>query len=251
MRLKGKIVAVTGASRGLGLALSKAFVAEGAAVAMLARTSADLQCAAEEAGGGLPIVCDVANPDEVRAGFAQIHAHFGGLDTLVNNAAVGNPQPIEEAVDALASLEVEVNLLGPLNSMREAIPMMRARGGGDIVNVTSEAVTNPYPFLGLYAATKSALETLSEAVRNEVSGSGIRVVVYRSGRISGTFSRHWDPGMTERARAAATAAGFYERSPKPVPVEVAAKEILELTLLEQSARVDLVEPGGICVDSRK
>ena len=242
MRLKGKIVLVTGASRGLGLAISRAFATEGAAVAMLARNAAALALAAEEVGG-LPVVCDVSNPVDVRSGFAQVQAHFGGLDALINNAALGYPQPIEEATDDLVQSQVEVNLLGPLYCMREAIPMLRARGGGDIINVTTEAVLDPYPFLGLYAATKSALETLSAAVRNEVGGTDIRVAVYRSGRVNGTFSRDWDPKMAQRARVAAKAAGFYERAGEAVTVEVAANHILELVLLDRSARIDLAEPG--------
>ncbi len=244
MRLKGKIVAVTGASRGLGLAISKTFTAEGASVAMLARNAADLASAAE-AAGGLAIVCGVSNPVAVRAGFAQIQARFGSLDVLINNAAVGHPQPIEEAADELVQAEVGVNLLGPLYCMRAAIPMLRARGAGDIVNVTSEAAVDPYPFLGLYAATKSALETLSGAVRSEVSDADIRVAVYRSGMINGTFSEGWDPKMMARARVAAKAAGFYERAGEPITVEAAAENILKLVLLDRSARVDLAEPGGI------
>jgi meso-butanediol dehydrogenase/(S,S)-butanediol dehydrogenase/diacetyl reductase len=245
MRLLDKIVAVTGASRGLGLATAKAFAAEGATVAMLARNSADLIRVAKDVSGSLPIVCDVSNPKDVRAGFARIAAEFDGLDVLVNNAAVGNPQLIEESSDDLLRLEVDVNLLGPLYCMREAIPLLRARGSGDIVNVSSEAVNNPYPFLGLYAATKSALETLSTAVRAEVGNSGIRVVVYRSGQVSGgTFSRNWDRHLTERVRTAAEATGFYERSGKAIPAEVAANNILQLVLSDRSTRIGLVEPDG-------
>ena len=229
MRLHDKIVAVTGATRGLGLGIAKEFAAEGAMVAMLARNSADLLDVAKDVSGSLPIVCDVSNPEDVRAGFARITAQYGGLDVLINNAALGYPQAIEQAADDLVKLEVEVNLLGPLYCMREAIPMLRARGGGDIVNVSSEVVNEPYPFLGLYAATKSALEALSTAVRAEVSDDDIRVAVYRSGRvIGGTFSRNWDPKMTERARSAAEAAGFYARSKGAISVEVAANNILKL-----------------------
>ena len=129
MRLQGKIIAVTGASRGLGLAICKAFAAEGGTVAMLARPSSHLKRASKDVVNGVAIPCDVANPSDVRTAFTRIGADLGGLDALVNNAAVGNPQPVEEAVDELAQLEVHVNLLGPLYCMREAIPMIRARGG--------------------------------------------------------------------------------------------------------------------------
>ena len=112
MRLQGKIIAITGASRGLGLALSRAFAAEGAQVAMLARTSAELSAVSQELGGAIAIACDVSKPEDVRMGFAQIASHFGGLDILVNNAAQGYPQAIEEAQDDLLKLQFEVYLLG-------------------------------------------------------------------------------------------------------------------------------------------
>jgi meso-butanediol dehydrogenase/(S,S)-butanediol dehydrogenase/diacetyl reductase len=245
MQLQDKVVAVTGATRGLGLAIVRAFAAEGASVAMLARNSADLMRVAKDVSASLPVVCDVSIPADVRAGFARIADEFGGLDVLVNNAAVGNPQLIEESSDDLLRLQVDVNLLGPLYCMRAAIPLLRARGSGDIVNVSSEAVNNPYPFLGLYAATKSALETLSAAVRAEVGDSDIRVAVYRSARvIGGTFSDNWGPEVTERVRTAAAATRFYEQSRKAIPAEVAANNILQLVLSDRSTRIDLVEPDG-------
>ena len=190
-----------------------------------------------------PSPATLATRRRFRSAFARIRQELGGLDALINNAAVGHPQPIEEARDELAQSEVRVNLLGPLYCMREAIPLLRSRGGGDIVNVTTEAVQNPYPYLGLYAATKAALETLSTAVRDEVADDDIRVAVYRSGQVTGTFSRNWDPDMMARARAAAKAAGFYERASEPMPVELAAKEIMGLVLLDRSARIDLLKPG--------
>jgi meso-butanediol dehydrogenase/(S,S)-butanediol dehydrogenase/diacetyl reductase len=175
---------------------------------MLARASAELSLASQELDGAIAITCDVSNPDDVRMGFAQIASHFGGLDILVNNAAQGYPQAIEEAQDDLLKLQVEVNLLGPLYCMPEAIPMMRTCGAGDIVNISSESVHNPYPFLGFYAATKSALETLSAGIQAEIGDSDIRVTVYRSGRINGTFSQNWDPIVKERTRVAEKEAGF-------------------------------------------
>jgi NAD(P)-dependent dehydrogenase (short-subunit alcohol dehydrogenase family) len=245
-RLAGKVAVITGGSRGLGLALSRAFAGEGARVALLARNAAQLDKAAREIGPlALPVACDIADPNSVRAAFAKVTAECGGVDTLINNAAMANPRLIEEADDALAQAEVAANILGPVWCCREAIASMRERGGGDIVNVTSESVRNPYPYLGLYAATKSALETLSVALRSEVKGANIRVTIFRSGRVKSAFSAGWDPDMKARARAAAQASGYYEFSGSPVIPEVPAKAILDLVLMDRQANVDVLELRSI------
>ena len=139
-RLANRIVVVTGASRGMGRSISATFAAEGAKVAMLARDGEALAEAAREIGASaMPVSCDVSDPNAVRAAFAAIEATLGGIDVLINNAAVANPQLIEEADDRLAQREVAVNLLGPLYCSRAAIPSMRRSGGGDIINVSSES----------------------------------------------------------------------------------------------------------------
>jgi NAD(P)-dependent dehydrogenase (short-subunit alcohol dehydrogenase family) len=140
MRLQEKIIAITGASRGLGLALSRAFAAEDAQVTMLARTPAELSAVSQELDGAIAITCDVSKPEDVRMDFGQIASHFGGLNILVDNAAQGYPQAIEEAHDDLLKLQVEVNLFGPLYCNSEAIPMTRTCGAADIVNISSEWV---------------------------------------------------------------------------------------------------------------
>lgn len=244
MRLSGKTVVVTGASRGLGLGISKVFAAEGAAVAMLARGKAELELAGAEVPNALTLVCDVADPSSVRAAFAEIEAKLGGVDVLINNAAVATPQRVEALDDAKAQLEINVNILGPLYCMREAISSMRQCGGGDIINISSESVVNHYPYLSLYAATKSALETLSGAMRAELTGTNIRVTVYRSGRVASTFGRDWDAEVTTQVRAAARSSGFEERSGGAVSPEVPARAMLELVLLDRTARVDMLQLRG-------
>jgi len=241
VRLSNKVIVITGASRGMGLGLSDVFAAEGAIVVMLARSAHELNEAASTIKNALPIVCDISDPDDVRSAFKEIEIKVGGVDVLINNAAVSNPQLVEEADDGLAQLEVAVNILGPFYCIREAVRMMRQRGGGDIINVTSESVRNPYPYLALYAATKSALETLSIALRGELKGSNIRVVVYRSGRVKGTLSRNWDPEMAIRARAAAQDAGYYAFSGDPISAEVAGNAMVDLVLLDRSAHIDFLE----------
>ncbi len=246
MRLAGKIALVSGASRGMGRAIAAAFAAEGGKVAMLARSIDELQAAADGIGGDvLPLACDIADPAAVRAAFAQVRTRFGGLDILVNNAALATPNPLAEARDEDVQKEVAVNILGPLYCCREAIPLMRVRGGGDIVNISSESVNHPYPHLGLYAATKSALETLSTVLRQELADDAIRVCVYRSGNVRGTFSRDWSAQARTRARAAALERGFYHHSGAQIEPEIPAAAILNIVTLPREAQVDLIELRGI------
>jgi meso-butanediol dehydrogenase/(S,S)-butanediol dehydrogenase/diacetyl reductase len=246
MRLNGKIAMVSGASRGMGRAIASAFAAEGAQVVMLARRLDELQAAAAEIGGDLlPLACDIGDPESVRAAFAATADRFGGLDILVNNAALATPNPIADARDEDVQKEVAVNILGPLYCCRAAIPLMRSRGGGDIVNISSESVNHPYPHLGLYAATKSALETLSTVLRNELANDAIRVCTYRSGNVRGTFSRDWSPEARARARGAAAEAGFYHQSGAQIEPEIPAAAILNIVTLPREAQIDMIELRGI------
>jgi meso-butanediol dehydrogenase / (S,S)-butanediol dehydrogenase / diacetyl reductase len=185
---------------------------------------------------------NISDPAAVRETFAAIAARHGGVDVLVNNAALGHLQSIEQAEDELLQAEVATNLLGPIYCMREAIPLMRARGGGDIVNITSESVRSPYPFLTVYAATKSALETLSAGMRNELRGDNIRVSVFRSGRLAESgFKRGWPEDRLARYRELVQPLGFYANSGEPISPALAAQSIMALLTLPRSANVDLME----------
>ena len=242
-RLQGKVALVTGASRGLGRHLCEAFIGEGARVGMVARGTADLEAAARSLGSdALALPCDITDPDAVRRACATLSAHFGGIDILVNNAALGHPQKIAEAEDRLLQLEVAANVLGPIYCMREAIVSMRQRGGGDIVNISSESAQMPYPFLSVYAATKSALETLSDGVREEVRGEGIRVGVLRSGRLAdSSFHSSWAPETRARYREEARASGRYASSGEPIAPQVTARAVVDMICLPRDARITVLE----------
>lgn len=242
---------VTGGSRGMGFAIAERLAAEGAQVVLTARNAAELAAAAARIGpAARAIPCDIGDPQSVRALFAQVREELGGLDILINNAALATPNPIEEAQDADVQREVAVNILGPVYCCREAIPLMRARGGGDIVNVSSESIRHLYPHLSLYAATKSALETFSAALRGEVADDRIRVTVYRSGNVRGTFSRDWSPEAKTKARAAARDRGFYHHSGAQIEPEIPAGMIANLLALPFEAQVDLIELRGIQPSSK-
>lgn len=186
-------VLVTGGGQGVGRATAIAFGAAGWDVAIAGRTLSKLEETAGLVEGlCLPIAADLADADQVRGVFARIEAEFGGLDALVNNAAARQPFPFDTASDAEIRRTVEHSLLAPMWCVRAAIPMMRRRGRGDIVNVSSQSVETPQPLLIVYAAAKAGLETFSRGLRNELAGEPIRTTVIQLGVVAGSeFSDDW------------------------------------------------------------
>ncbi|MGF7136087.1 meso-butanediol dehydrogenase/(S,S)-butanediol dehydrogenase/diacetyl reductase [Paraburkholderia sp. EB58] len=242
-RFRDKVAVVTGAARGLGKRIAEAFVSEGGSVAMMGRNVAALEAAAAELGAmAVALPTDISDPSAVRRSFDAIHQRFGGVDFLVNNAAIGHLQTIEEAEDQLLQQEVGANLLGPIYCIRAAIPLMKARGAGGIVNVTSESVNRPYPFLTVYAATKSAMETLSAGLRTELRGQGIRITVLRSGRMSESgFNRDWPEERRARYREIVKAEGYHASSGEPISPQITARAVMDVLALPREANIDLLE----------
>jgi meso-butanediol dehydrogenase / (S,S)-butanediol dehydrogenase / diacetyl reductase len=239
----GKVAVVTGASRGLGKRVCEAFAKEGIRVALLSRNAAMLEAVAAEIGPlAAAFPTDIADPAAVSRTFGAIVRRFDGVDILVNNAALGHLQSIEDSDDRLLKEEVSTNLLGPIYCMRSAIPLMRGRGGGDIINITSESTRTPYPFLTVYAATKSAIETLSAGVRTELRGENIRISVLRSGRLAESgFNRDWPEERRARYREIVQSQGYYAASGDPISPQITAQAIVELIRLPRAANVDLME----------
>jgi NAD(P)-dependent dehydrogenase (short-subunit alcohol dehydrogenase family) len=202
--LEGKVAVITGASSGSGIGITRRFLAEGATVVMLARGRERLEAAADELGKqAVPIVADVADPDSVRAAFDEVAERFGKLDILINNAAVYRPCRVELLSDAEIAQQVNTNFLGPVFTARAAIPLLRAAGGGDIVNTSSESTLHPFPMLSMYVASKAALEAFGTVIAQEVRDDDIRVTTLIQGRASDSGGDStgwaWDPGYTEEA----------------------------------------------------
>jgi NAD(P)-dependent dehydrogenase (short-subunit alcohol dehydrogenase family) len=202
--LDGKTVAVTGASAGSGLGIARRFVAEGASVVLLARARDRLDAVAEDLGpNATPVACDVGDPASVRAAFDAIGSRFGKLDVLVNNAAVYRPCAVEHLSDDEIARQVATNLLGPVYTCRAAIPLLRAAGGGDIVNTSSESTLHPFPMLSMYVATKAALEAFGTVLAQELRDDDIRVTTVVQGTAQGAGNGatdwSWDPAHTAAA----------------------------------------------------
>jgi NAD(P)-dependent dehydrogenase (short-subunit alcohol dehydrogenase family) len=210
--LDGRVAVVTGASRGIGQAVAKVLAEAGATVGLLARSAGPVAKACADVGSpAFPLVADVSDPDQVRAAFAEVEQVHGRLDIVVNNAAVASPHLIEEAGDDELLAQVATNVLGPLYVVRSAVPLLRCSDDAHIVNISSDSAADPYPYLTLYAGTKSALETMSRGLVHELKPDGIRVTALRVGRTETGFKDGWDPARLERALAAWEQAGFTTR----------------------------------------
>ena len=175
MELAGRAVIVTGASSGIGAAFARLAGREGARLVLAARRTDRLEALAAELPDALADTTDLRAPAQVDALVAAALERYGGVDVLVNNAGQGLHVPLEQV--ALADLEavMELNLYAPLLAMQAVVPLMRQRGGGAIVNVSSNTTRMVIPGIGAYSATKSALNQLSATARAVWAGDGIAV----------------------------------------------------------------------------
>jgi NAD(P)-dependent dehydrogenase (short-subunit alcohol dehydrogenase family) len=186
----GKVAIVTGGGAGIGSAIASAFAREGARVAIAGRTKATLVHAAEaiEAECGqpvLPIAADVASAADCERLIATIVDQLGAVDILVNNAALFAVLPLIEADAAEAARFFAVNAVGPLNAGRAFARWAQdQKRGGAIVNVSSIASGRPARGLGLYSASKAALDSLTRTMAVEWAGHGLRVNAVAPGHVA-------------------------------------------------------------------
>ena len=188
--LDGKVAVVTGGNRGIGRAIVEALAAEGATVALTARQADAATEAAREVGrGARGFACDVRSQESVQALFREVARAAGGVDILVNNAGIGVFAPLADLAPDDWRAVIETNLNGVFYCCRAAIPIMRARGGGYIVNISSLAGKNAFPGGTAYNASKFGLNGFSEALMQEVRYDGIRVSYLMPGSVATAFGR--------------------------------------------------------------
>ncbi|HMO06230.1 MAG TPA: SDR family oxidoreductase [Paracoccaceae bacterium] len=184
--MQGKVVAITGASRGIGAAAAKAFADAGASVALLARSEAEIAALAHRIGpDAMALACDVTDAAQMEWALARVAERFGGLDTLIANA--GRIDPIARLADADPAdwaLGVAVNLTGVFNGMRAAIPHLRARGGGTVITVSSGAATNPLEGWSSYCTSKAGAAMLTRCLHLEEGPNGIRSMGLSPGTVA-------------------------------------------------------------------
>jgi len=191
--LRGKVAVVTGGSRGIGLAIARALVADGVQVAITGRSAAHLSSARpkiEAAGPGAveTLQADVRSHEEVRGAIDAAVARFGGLDILINNAGVGVFSDVASMTPAQWAEVIDTNLTGVFNACHAALPHLRRRGGGFIINISSLAGKNPFANGAAYCASKSGLNAFSEALMQEVRFDDVRVSYVMPGSVATAFS---------------------------------------------------------------
>jgi NAD(P)-dependent dehydrogenase (short-subunit alcohol dehydrogenase family) len=181
----GRVVVITGGSRGLGLVLARQLAAEGAHLCLLARDEAELARTRTQLAGSpgeiLTISCDIRRRADVRAAVDTILDRWSAIDVLINNAGVIQVSPLEHTTTLDFENAMATNFWGPLHLMFEAVPAMRRRGFGRIVNITSIGGRIAVPHLVPYCASKFALVGLSDAIRAELNQYGIRVTTVTPG----------------------------------------------------------------------
>ena len=203
-RLSEKIAVITGASMGIGEALARLFVEEGASVVMAARDQARLDAARSRISKcerTLAVMCDVSNRKDVDRVLSLTLHNFGRVDIWVNNAGLGLHDSVEMMDRDACRRMFDTNLFGAIDAMQAAIPVMKRQGKGTIINVSSAAGHIPVPFQAAYSATKSALNAISSAARMELASSGVHILTvcpgyvatdFRANRIHGHDSRQAD-----------------------------------------------------------
>ena len=184
--LSNRIALVTGATKGIGRAIAEALVRAGAHVAITARHEdeiAETVAQLNTLGTATGHVCDVRDYNDVKSVFADLD----GLDILINNAGVGIFAPVESMSVEDFHAVLETNVFGVFYCCHEAIPLMKQRGGGYIINISSLAGANPHAEMAAYNASKFGLNGFSEALMQEVRHHGIKVSYIMPGSVNTAF----------------------------------------------------------------
>jgi len=193
MNMDGKVVAVTGASMGIGEAIAKIFADEGASVVLLSRDASRAEAARQRVGHTertLAMACDVRNREEIDRALALTLHNFKRIDVWINNAGVGIRDTVADMQTPALRELFETNFFGTIACMQAAVPAMRGGGGGTIINISSVAGHIPVPFMAVYSASKFAMNALGKGARLELKRDNINVLTVCPGYINTDFGAH-------------------------------------------------------------
>jgi short-subunit dehydrogenase len=227
MDIQDKVVLITGASQGIGLVTARLFAQEGAKVALTARSAGTLTTIVnelhEQHHEAIAVPADMRNKDAIEAMVDSVFQQYGRIDILVNNAGQavrGNVADVD--IDQFRQI-FELNVLGPVEAMQAIIPKMRQNGGGLIINVSSNVTKMHLPAIGAYAATKAALNMLSDTAREELASENIRITTMFPRQTATNF------GKNSLATASTNHQGPRptQGGPEPDSAEAVAQKILE------------------------
>jgi 3-oxoacyl-[acyl-carrier protein] reductase len=197
------VAVVTGGSRGIGLAIATAFVSRGARVVITGRDEQHLRDAvaanttSATAGAIHGIRADISQADQAARAVDAAVEKFGGLDVLVNNAGIGTFAAVADMTVKEWQQTIETNLSGAFYCSQAAIPHLKRRGGGWIINISSLAAKNPFAGGAAYCASKAALNAFSEALMQELRYDNIRVSYVMPGSVATGFSGRGDDGKAD------------------------------------------------------
>jgi len=228
MEIRGRSCIVTGASSGIGAATARHLHALGANVTLAARRTDRIEALAAELPGTRAVTTDVTHPDDLRCLIFETVNTFGSIDVLVNNAGQGLHVPILELDPIDLRAVFELNVVAPLVATQYVLPAMVAAGGGAIVNVSSATTLRVFPGVGGYAATKAALNMLSDVSRVELADKGVVVSV--------VYPRVTDTEFHQSLRAGVGPSG--RSIPKDPPELVAEAIEFAITSVEAHVLVD-------------
>ena len=194
--MASKVWFITGTSKGFGRIWAEAALARGDRVAATARDATTLRPLVERYGERVAaLTLDVTDKAAVHSAISESHQRFGRLDVVVNNAGYGLFGAIEEVSEAEARAQLETNLFGALWVTQAALPILRGQRSGHIIQVSSIGGVNAFPIVGLYHASKWALEGFTQSLAAEVSGFGIKVTIIEPGG----FATDWGGPSAQHA----------------------------------------------------
>jgi 3-oxoacyl-[acyl-carrier protein] reductase len=203
--LGGKVAMVSGASKGIGRAIAEKLAVEGVRLSLCARGADQLRAVARDLEDKHGTAClaypaDLSHAEDIQGWVRATVEQLGGIDILINNAGVGWFGNVESMEHDDWRRVIDTNITGLFNCCKAAIPHLRRRGGGWIINMSSLAGTNPFAGAAGYCASKAAMDAFSEALMQEVRHDGIRVSYVKPGSVNTDFTGHADPANEWKLR---------------------------------------------------